>query len=91
MKKEELKTSELLLIVTSLRQLENKKRREGKEEEEEEIHQIMLKIQRIIEYKELQDNKQIKTIMELEEEEIKTCDYCNHEMLADDGAFCSED
>ena len=37
MKKEELKTSELLLIVTSLRQLENKKRREGKEEEEEMI------------------------------------------------------
>ena len=32
-----------------------------------------------------------KTIMELEEEEIKTCDYCNHEMLAEDGAFCSED
>ena len=30
-------------------------------------------------------------IMELEEEEIKTCDYCNHEMLAEDGAFCSED
>tara|TARA_Y100001938_G_C7731918_1_gene255083 strand:- start:297 stop:416 length:120 start_codon:yes stop_codon:yes gene_type:complete len=29
--------------------------------------------------------------MELEEEEIKTCDYCNHEMLAEDGAFCSED
>jgi len=37
----------------------------------------------------LANNKQ--TIMELEEEEIKTCDYCNHEMLAEDGAFCSED
>ena len=28
---------------------------------------------------------------EIEEREIKTCDYCGHEMYADEGSFCSKD
>ena len=28
---------------------------------------------------------------EIEEREIKTCDYCGHEMYADEGEFCSKD